>query len=127
MNNKKIMQEYINNVRRYISRYLKPGIGLLCTVYPAHGKGAILVFTLNLNGPNKDIYMNEENTINDALKNISQRAFGGNLDGFKFGGTNLIMEDNRMIFIKGEDNLYDWNERSAKQDVNRIVNSNNRG
>ena len=116
-----IIQEYVNNFRRNLSLYLKPGMGISLDIYPIESKGAILVFTLGLNINNKDIYMEREKKISDALKKIPQKAFGGNLDGFEFGGTNLIMQDTNIIIIKGEDNACYWNDVSAKEDVQRLI------
>lgn len=62
-----------------------------------------------------------ESTINTALSKISQRAFGGNLDGFAFSGTNVIAEGNRIILIKGGDSSDEWNDEAAKSDVRRVV------
>lgn len=121
MYKREIIQDYVNNFRINMSIYLKPGLGILCDIYPIESEGAILVFTLGLNINNKDTYMKIEKKVNDSLKKIPQKAFGGNLEGFKFGGTNLITEDNRIIIIKGEDTLSDWNDKSAKNDVQRLV------
>ena len=51
---------------------------------------------------NDDIYKDISPTVGRALSNIEQRAFGGNLEGFTFGGTNVILENNRIIFIKDD-------------------------
>jgi hypothetical protein len=65
--------------------------------------------------------MSIEQTINKALTNIQQRMFGGNLDGIKFGGTNISMEPNRIILIKGEDENPEWSDQAAQNDVKRIL------
>jgi hypothetical protein len=122
MNNKEILQQYINNVRRHFAPYLRPGIGLSCKVFPTKGEGAILEFKIGPNVSNSDDFEPERETINEALSQISQHEFGGNLRGFKFGGTNVIMEkDGRIILIKGEDDPTQWTDAAALDDVRRIL------
>jgi hypothetical protein len=119
MTDKKVMQEYINNFRRKISRFLKPGIGLTCIVYPVEKSGAILEFTIGPGVENADKYMKVSPTVGNALSNIKQHAFGGNLDAFVFGGTNVILEANRIIFIK-DNSQSEWSDKAAQQDVDRV-------
>jgi hypothetical protein len=121
MQDKKIIQGYINNFRRHLAPYLKPGIGLGCKVFPANSDGAILEFSLGPHVKNEDQYLSTEETVNAALKNIEQRMFGGNLNAIKFGGTNISMEPNRIILIKGEDTPSEWSDDGAREDVKRIV------
>lgn len=115
------IQSYINNFRRHLSSFLKPNIGLSCKVYPVEREGAILEFTIGLGIKNSDEFMPLEQTINIALSKIPQHAFGGNLDGFTFGGTNVIAEENRIILIKGGNSSDEWNDEGAKSDVRRVV------
>ncbi len=121
MKNKQTIQEYINNFRRRLAPYMRPGIGLACTVFPANSQGAILEFKIGPGISNTDEFRPESETVNEALTGIEQRAFGGNLSGFKFGGTNVIMEDNRIILVKGEDDPSQWNDSAADADVKRIL------
>lgn len=113
------VQKYINNYRRQLTRYLRPGFGLLCNVYPAKN-GAILEFVVGDKLVNDDIYHPERNTVGDALGQIEQRAFGGNLSGFTFSGTNTILENNRMIYIK-DSTSNEWNDSAVKKDVNAVL------
>ena len=121
MNNKQTIQQYINDVRRHLAPHLRPGIGLAFTVFPANTQGAILEIKLGPGITNSDEFRPESNTVNDALAKIHQRAFGGNLSGFKFAGTNGIMDDNRIVLIKGEDDPEQWNDSAADSDVKRIL------
>ncbi|MBT0626096.1 hypothetical protein KIH32_19455 [Pseudomonas fluorescens] len=114
------IQGYINNFRRFISLFMKPDLGVKCTVYPAKKDGAVLRFEFGTYDENEDVYKMEVATVNKALSKIPQHAFGGNLDGFNFKGTNIIMESNGVIIIKDGDPK-EWAEESAKADVNRIV------
>lgn len=121
MQDTRTIQKYINNFRRYIVPNLKPGIGLACRVIPVKSGGAILEFRLGLDVLNEDKYMNTEKSVNSALRKTEQRMFGGNLDGLRFAGTNISMEPNRIILIKGEDTKSEWNDKGAKKDVKRIL------
>jgi hypothetical protein len=121
MNNKQILQQYINNFRRHFARYMRQGIGLACRVLPVISSGAILEFTIGPNISNSDAFEQPSETVNAALSKIPQKAFGGNLDNFRFGGTNVIMEEGRIILIKGADEPAEWNDDAAQADVNRIL------
>lgn len=100
---------------------MRSGIGLACTIFPARSQGAILEFKIGPEISNTDDFRPESETVNDALAKIQQRAFGGNLSGFRFGGTNVIMEDNRIVLVKGEDDPTQWNDSAANSDVKRIL------
>lgn len=119
MPEKQVIQEYINNFRRRIVRYFKPGIGMTCRVYPA-SNGAIVEFAIGPGIENDDFYSAATPTVTDALGSIRQRAFGGNLSGFVFRGTNTIVEDNRFIYIK-DDSPTEWNDSAAQRDVTRVL------
>lgn len=120
MIDRKTIQNYVNSFRVHLSRHLKPGIGVVCKVYPAERAGAILEFSLGPGLQNDDIYQETSATVGVALSNIPQRAFGGNLEGFAFGGTNTIMEGNRIIFIK-DDSPSEWGEDAALKDVQKLL------
>jgi hypothetical protein len=121
MNNKQTIQGYINNFRRHLSSFLRPNIGLTCNVYPAESDGAILEFTIGPGVTNEDVFKPVEPTVNDGLAKIEQRAFGGHLSGFRFGGTNVVMEGNRIILIKGEESPSEWSDSAANADVKKIL------
>ena len=114
------IQDYINNFRRRISPFLRPGVGLRCTVHPAAVGGAILECTLQKGIPNEDRFLAEMPTLGKALQTIPQKAFGGNFDGFLFQGTNLIMEPERIVLIK-DDSDQVWSDTGAQEDVSRIT------
>lgn len=123
MDDRKRIQKYVNDFRRHFARYLRPSIGLKTMVYPALGGGGVIEFTLGPEVANADAVMPQSATVNDALKLVQQHAFGGELEGFRFGGTNVLMEPNRIILIKGDDAPASWSDDAAEQDVTRIVTS----
>ena len=120
MTDKKIIQEYINNLRRRIAQFLKPGIGLTCSVYRAESGGAVLEFSIGPGVENDDIYKEVSPSLSQVLSKIKQSAFGGNLDGFVFSATNMILEENRIIVIK-DDTLSEWTDSAAQRDVTRLL------
>lgn len=127
MNNRSTIQRYINDFRRHLAPFLRPGIGLACNALPSDGPGAILEFTIGPGIANGDVFHPSSESVNKALSKVPQRAFGGNLDGFRFSGINVIMEDNRIVFIKGEDGEEHWNDRAAAEDVKRLLPSSDGG
>ncbi|KWZ91841.1 hypothetical protein HMPREF3212_01286 [Citrobacter freundii] len=111
---------YLNNVRIVISKRLKPNIGIISNVIPSSDGGGIVELEFVHNKPSKDnigkyVYPN----LNAALKNVKQNAFKGNLDAFKFSGTNGVMEGNKIILIKdGSDS--EWTTEAADKDASMI-------
>jgi len=120
MKDKKTIQTYVNNFRRRLSPHLKPGFGISCTVHPAEKDGAILEFSLGPSIENTDEYEEINTTVSGALTSIPQKAFGGNLEGFRFTGTNVIMEKDRIIFIK-DDSPSEWSDAAAERDLVKIL------
>ena len=74
---------------------------------------------------NDDTYREPVATLGRALSSIEQHAFGGNLDGFMFSGTNLIMEPTKIILIKDESSS-EWSDEAAHKDIQKIVSGNQR-
>jgi len=121
MNNAETLQRYINDFRRHLAPLLRPSIGLSCIAFPAIGPGAVLEFTMKSGIANDDYLERPTATVNDALGKIKQTAFGGNLQGFLFGGTNVIMEADRIILIKGDDKQSSWTDGAADDDVKNLL------
>ena len=115
------IQKYINNYRRRITKFLKPGIGISCNTIMAKKGGAIVEFTVGQNIKNSDTYTSVE-TLSKGLETINQNAFGGNLEGFNFMGTNTILEPNRMIFIK-DSSESEWSDQAAQRDIQNVLRS----
>ena len=125
MPDRSILQGYVNNFRRHIGRFLKPGIGIRCDIYPIDGSGAVIAFHFGAAEENDDTVHPSSVSFADALSKVPQRTFGGNLSGITFKGTNTILEPERAIFIK-DDSAPQWRDSAAKNDVDRVV-SGNRG
>ena len=121
MVNEPVVKNYVNNFRRYLSHYLRPGLGIRCTVYRAKTEGAILEFSLGKDVKNKDEFFVAQPTLNHFVKKVNPHIFGGNIENVKFSGTNISLDGNKIIIIKGEDDAKEWNETSAKKDIERIL------
>jgi hypothetical protein len=121
MEDKKTIQEYVNNFRRHLAPHLKPGIGLSCKISPAKAEGAVFEFAIGPSISNEDLFEEPTNTVNSILEDVPQRMIAGNIAAIKFGGTNISMEPNRIVLIKGEDDPDLWNDQGAKNDVERII------
>ena len=126
MKDKKTIQTYVNNFRRRLSPHLKPGVGVSCSVHPAEEGGAILEFSLGPSIEHTDKYQEISTTVSGALASIPQHAFGGNLEGFRFAGTNVIMEKDRIIFIK-DDSPSEWGDDATEKDILSILPKPSRG
>lgn len=113
-------QTYINNFRRRLSPSLKPNVGISCNIYPTVNGEAILEFIIGDAIENDDNYNPESENLGVALSKIEQHAFGGNLQGFSFGGTNTILEHNRVIYIK-DPNKKEWSDEAARRDVIGLI------
>jgi hypothetical protein len=120
------VQAYINNFRRRIAPFLRPGMGLQCNIYPADSGGAVLVFRIGPTVENDDEYQSAYPTLGSALSQIEQRAFGGNIEGFNFGGTNVILEKDKIIFIK-DGSIDEWSDSAAEKDAQSVLPHHRRG
>ncbi|MBT3805001.1 MAG: hypothetical protein HOG03_10430 [Desulfobacula sp.] len=127
MEDKSTIQSYVNDFRRHMSKYLKKGIGLTSKTYPSHGEGCVIELRIGPNLPNYDEIVEVHQSVNDVLKIVPQKIVGGNIDGVKFGGTNISMEPDRILIIKGEDDKNLWSDMGALDDVNKIVSNMTRG
>jgi hypothetical protein len=86
----------------------------------AKADGAIIEITMGAGIANRDTYSRVFPTIADGLATIEQKAFGGNLNGFVFKGTNMVLEPNRMILLK-DDTPPEWSDDAAERDVENII------
>ena len=51
----------------------------------------------------------------------------GNIENVSFGGTNIYMEANRVLLIKGEDQPKHWDGNAVIEDVRRVVSTSQGG
>ena len=79
-----------------------------------------MVFQLGPAVENDDVYKPTSTSLGKALSQIEQRAFGGNIESFNFGGTNTILEGDKLIFIK-DGGAAEWSDQAAAKDVKAVV------
>jgi hypothetical protein len=121
------IQRYINDFRRHFSAFVREGMGISCRAFPAEGPGALLEFTVAPGIASGDQILDPRQTVNHALQETPQKAFGTNLSGVVFSGTNLISEGNRIILVKGEDTEASWSDADARANVERILAGSRKG
>ena len=120
MNNQKQLKRYAKLFIEKLLPYMRRGFVISADIYPSEAEGAVIEF--NINDSNSNITLHQTAlTINKILENIDQRLISENISGVKFGGTNISMEDQRIVLIKGEDGHEHWNNRAVDNDIERIV------
>jgi hypothetical protein len=121
MENQKQLKKYTNAFIDALSPYLRKGFNVSATIHPASGEGAVIEFEIH-EGRRSDItIVSAVPRVNDTLGEIPQSMIGGNIQGVTFRGTNLYMEGQRVVIIKGEDEHTLWSNRAASEDVGRVV------
>lgn len=117
---KDLIQKYVNDFRRKLTPHLKPNIGIEIDIYNCGMEGAVLIVFFRPGGKSIDNEIGGFDRISDVLKSIEQNFIGGNLQGFQFKGTNMMMDSNRIILIK-ESNFYEWSDQKLKEDIDKII------
>lgn len=128
MKDNKRMSRYAMRIIQNLKPKLRSDVDVSITVYPAEQGGGVVEVQLIPNAKasarkrkSRGIkILPVKATINDVLEVVPQRIVGGNLKGVQFQGTNISLENNRIVLIKG-DNEY-WTENDADSDVGKIIN-----
>lgn len=113
------IQNYINNFRRLISRFLKPDVGIQSTVYP-YDNGCVIVYELGLNLQNKDELRSSSKEITEAFKRTNLFENEKGEQHHSFVGTNILLIKNKIVVIK-DDNSKEWTEEKAQLDIEKII------
>lgn len=121
MNNHKKLKKYTESFMRSLARYLKKGLNVSATIHPANSGGAIIEFDITEKNRNEIKIIDTVPSINVTLERIDQRMIGGNIQGVTFLGTNVYMDGNRIVIIKGEDDYEHWGNKAVVDDINRII------
>jgi len=101
---------------------LRPGLGAKLRAFPARGDGAVLEVVFTKQEPSQDIVEPPLASIAEVLSVVPQRMIDApDFSGIRFGGTNISMEPNRIVLIKGDDSDNEWNDHAAARDVHRIA------
>lgn len=121
MNQTGKLKKYAELFESRLKQYLANGISVHTKIYPSTGEGAVYEFILDGNDKGKLIMMPPLQSVGDILSIIPQKMIGGDMRNVKFKGTNLSLENNRILVIKGEDDREQWSGSAAIADVDRVV------
>jgi hypothetical protein len=121
MNNQKLLKKYANSFIESIKPNIKRGYHVAVNIHPASEKGATIEFEIIDEKKSKIIVVPTVPSVNKTLASIEQRMIGGNLEGVTFAGTNVYMDGNRIVIIKGDDDHNSWSNKAAVNDVKRVV------
>ena len=126
MKDDKRMRGYAKSIVQTLRPNLRKNVDILISVSPSEAPGGVVEVQLveQKRGGRKSPKAVEikpvSATVNEALKAIPQNLVSGDLQAVQFRGTNISMENNRIVFIKG-DNEH-WSDVDAAADVNKAIN-----
>lgn len=121
------LKKYVELFKRKISQFLAPGIEIRTIIYPVEKQGAVFEFLLNEDNDSTEVIEKTRPTVGRVLSEIPQRMISGNIEGVTFGGTNLYLEGNRILIIKGEDDPSSWSGNAVNEDVQRVISTSQGG
>ena len=127
MKNRSRLKKYVELFKRNIHPYLAPNIDIKTTIYPVEGNGAVFEFVFNQEKNTSEAIDKTRRSVGHVLSEIPQRLVAGNTEGITFGGTNLYLEGNRILVIKGEDDSSNWTGNAVIEDVKRVVSTSQGG
>ena len=116
------INNYVSALSQQLSSRLVEGVDIKTIVHPVNQEGAVIEIVLEKGTGGGIEYQDATETVNDAASTVSQNLVTGDLSGITFSGTNISMQDNRIVLIKGGDADNEWNTSSAASDLNRIFN-----
>jgi hypothetical protein len=123
MKKKERITRYANKLFLELKPKLQGDVQADLVVYPAIGKhGAVVEVKLQRGSAptSKGLKFEPPSpSVNYVLKRIPQHFFGGNIDAVQFSGTNISLEENRILVIKGDDQH--WSESDAIADISRVL------
>jgi hypothetical protein len=117
------LKKYVELFNRKIATYLSQDIRIKTVIHPVEGEGALFEFFLGEHNEETIEFAPTQKTVGHALLSIPQSMITGTPNNIKFGGTNLYLENNRVVVIKGDDNNEEWSGTAVEKDVTRVVTS----
>lgn len=112
-------EDFRKYCEEFISRHkmiLRPDLDYDILAIVSKKEGSLIFFEFK-DGPRRFRYKQTNEPIAMALMRLPQRAFGGDLSGVKFGGTNIVRERNRLIIIKEDNSRRAWSKEEAVKDA----------
>ena len=121
------LKKYSEIFKRNIHKFLAPGVEIKTTIYPVEAEGAVFEFIFNRNDDSSQSLDKIRATVGAVLSDIPQKMVGGNFEGVTFQGTNLYLEGDRILVIKGEDEHVRWSGKAIIEDFQRVVSTSQGG
>jgi hypothetical protein len=121
------LKKYVELFKKNIEAFLAPNITIKTTIYPVEKDGAVFEFIFNSEGDRSERLDKLRPSVGAVLASIPQRLVSGGVENVSFGGTNIYMEGNRLLLIKGEDSPEQWSGVAIKEDVRRVVSTSQGG
>lgn len=112
-------EDFTKYCEEFISKHrtiLRPDLNYNIQAIVSRKEGSLIFFEFKT-GPRRFRYKQIDKPIAMALMQLPQRAFGGDLSGVKFGGTNIVREGNKLIIIKGDNSKEAWSKKEAIKDA----------
>lgn len=117
---------YAKSIVQTLRRNLRKNVEVVISVTPSEKPGGVVEVQLveqklgMRKSPRAVEIKQASATVNEALELIPQNLVAGNLKNIQFSGTSISMENNRIVFIKGDNDH--WSEKDAIADVNKAIN-----
>ncbi|EGR0063719.1 hypothetical protein LH716_004271 [Vibrio vulnificus] len=121
------LEKYTELFLRNLQKFLAPGVSIKTKIYPVEAQGAVFEFTFNRDDKDTIEFASVMPTVGHVLSVVPQRMIAGNIQGVTFGGTNIYMEGDRLLLIKGEDSKSSWDGNAANDDVRRVASTSQGG
>ncbi len=121
MNNQKQLRKYANSFVSSIKPNIKGGYNISANIHPTNGKGATIEFEIEESRKSNISFVPAVESVNKTLATIEQRLIGGNIEGVTFAGTNVYMDGNRIVIIKGDNEHSSWDNKAARADVQKVI------
>lgn len=127
MNKTTRLKKYVELFKRNIEVFLAPNVSIKTKIYPVEKDGAVFEFIFNSDGDQTEIISKARESVGAVLTSVPQRLVAGNLQNVSFEGTNIYMENDRLLLIKGEDSADQWTGKAIQEDVRRVVSTSQGG
>lgn len=121
------LKKYTELFLKNLQKFLAPGVSIQTKIYPVDAQGAVFEFTFNRENKESVEIKPPMPSVGHVLSVVPQRMIAGNVHGVTFGGTNIYMEGDRLLLIKGEDNQASWDGNAAIDDVRRVASTSQGG
>jgi hypothetical protein len=124
MQDKELLELYANGIIKNLRPNIRKDIDINLIIHPAFSSGGVVEVELEpRNKKNKTspfVIKEPKDNIGDVLENVPQSLIKSNFNDVTFEGTNISMENNRIVFIKGDNDH--WSSEDAIADISKIVN-----